>query len=535
MGTLREKLGLDEDQRSLLRTMPEDQTVRASALQQKDMERHRCQATRVPTCASCSIPTDCLAVGANEVSDIDGPTTAFKAAVAEATNRDREIEAEEDDASCSEDSHNLSQVDPGAVSRSNIRSKPVTLQDKGVEATEPKKSAAEKKADGDPRLKLPRKRKNDLTNSANAREDGVSGGPGVSLKRNRIVPPGADPPPGKRTKQVTHSLNAVDDTRHGKQPKLKLASVVSSLHCQGKKQNVKESYNNSRNGETTSHERLNNRRRNIAVSAKANDNVSMGDFAECSQSKSKRKRKVGEAVSLADGRQRRGRSVPCATCRSDTRTRRGTSRNSRVTPQESHVDAASRQTPQRKKKQKASKRDARVQNGDVGSTINVSETESQQGWAVIRDALRSQTEWADTSLHDIDAADSNGLRKSSNWKTDKHSDAACSSRWERRIRPRRTNYLEPGAFLTPRLLTRPDSTYLDIVAGETVLVNHIDRDPCRWEAADEVELVACQDGNTPHGYRDGSGRICRLYRQYLDIVNGEVLRQVACELWEYVS
>ncbi|KAI8520731.1 hypothetical protein Bbelb_004850 [Branchiostoma belcheri] len=532
MGTLREKLGHDEDQRSLLCAMPEDQTVKASSLQLKDVERHRCHATRVPACASCSIPTDCLAVGAHKVSDIDGPTTS-KAVVSGTKNRDRDIEAKEDDASCSEDSHNLSQVDPGAVSRSYIRSKPVTLQNKGIEATEiePKKSAVEMKADGGSRLKLPRKRTIDLTDSGDASEEGVSGSAGVNLKRNQIVPLGAEPPPGKRTKRVSHLPKSVDDTKHGKQPKLKRAIAVSSQNCQGKK--AKESYNNTGNGETTSHKRRNNRRKNIAVTAKANGNVSMGDFGECSQSKSKRKKQVGEAVSFADVRQRRGRSVPCATCRSDTRTRRGTSRNSRVTPQESHVDAASRQRLQRKKKQKAPERDFRVEN-DTGTT-HVSETESQQGWAVIRDALRSQTEWADTSLHDIDAADSNGLRKSSNWKTDKHSDAACSSRWERRIRPRRTNYLEPGAFLTPRLLTRPDSTYLDIVAGETVLVNNIEHDPCRWEAADEVELVACQDGNTPHGYRDGSGRICRLYRQYLDIVNGEVLRQVACELWEYVS
>ncbi|CAH1224868.1 Hypp31 [Branchiostoma lanceolatum] len=427
------------------------------------------------------------------------------------------------------DSRKLCQANLQAASRSNITSMWDTLERKGVGpsalATKPRKRKVDK-TDGGSRLKLPRKRKNGVTESEYGNGEEVSG-VHLGQKRCRIVQLGADPQSRKHTRRVTDPLQTALDTKRCKQSKLKRSSSVSSLDWQGKEQEDTESHDYVGIGAAASPERRETHRETSAIESTANANVSTGDFRECSQSKSRRKRqRANKTVG-----QSRGRSVLCAPCKSKTRNRRRNTPKPSVTA--SKIHDVSRSTPQRREEQKASDKDCHTTNGDAFGTIGVTDNESQ-GWTVIRDALRSQTEWTDISLHAA-SADSNALRKSSKRKAEKHGNAVCSSKWERRHKPKKTDCLEPGTLLSPRLLLRPDSTYYDVVAGETVLVNHIDDDPCKWEAADEVELVACQDGNTPRGYRDASGRICRVYRQYLDIVNGEVLRRVASELWEYVN
>eukprot|EP00058_Branchiostoma_floridae_P018685 XP_002604174.1 hypothetical protein BRAFLDRAFT_73483 [Branchiostoma floridae] len=488
-------------------------------------ERHQCHAANTPT--SLGIQTDHFVVEAKRDNDVLHAVAGETVAGTKNRNGEAEVEVEE---TCDGESRKLCQADLPAAGRFNIRS--VTTEEEGVglgalAVALTQKNRKVDEAYGSSRLKLPaRKRKNDLTDC------GPCGVGGRSQKKSRVVPLGDAPQPRKRTKQAIHSLHTVLHTKHIKQSKLKRAS--GSLDCHGKKQEVKESHGKA--GTASQERRCNSQEQNTMTST-ADGRVSMEDFGKCSQSKTKRrkrkssKKKAGEAFRTTDVNQSRDKSVLCAACSSKTWKGGMASQKPGATV---NVNGASRSKSQRRsrKQQKVSKRE--YSNNYVASAIDDIDTENaNQGWAVIRDTLRSQTELADTSLHaDVD---SNAFQKLSKRETDKHRDSGSSSRWERRYKPRKTDYLEPGESLSPRQLLRPDSTYHDFVAGEMVLVNNIIDDPCKWEAVDESELVACQDGNTPQGYRDASGGICRLYREYLDIVNGEVLRQVAIELWEYVS
>ncbi|XP_078619611.1 uncharacterized protein LOC144886749 [Branchiostoma floridae x Branchiostoma japonicum] len=522
--------GDGEDQRSLLQAMLEDQSVTASVSENTDPERHQCHAANTPT--SLGIQTDHFVVEAKRDNDVLHAVAGETVAGTKNRNGEAEVEVEE---TCDGESRKLCQADLPAAGRFNIKSRSVTPEEEGVglgalAVALTQKNRKVDEAYGSSRLKLPaRKRKNDLTDC------GPCGVGGRSQKKSRVVPLRDAPQSRKHTRRTIPSFHTFQNTKDIKQSKLKRASGVSSLDCHGKNKEVMESHDNVRIGETTSQERwAGTRGEKGATTLTANDRVSRQD--KCSQSKSQgrkcrgARKKAGKAIRTTDVNQSRGQSVLCAACSSKTRTRGIALQKVDAT---ANVNGVSRSTSRRRKQQKASKRECIMKNYHTASAIDDVNTENaNQGWAVIRNTLRSQTKWDDTSLH---AADSNAFQKLSKRETDKHWDSGSSSRWERRYKPRKTDYLEPGESLSPRLLLRPDSTYHDFVAGEMVLVNNIIDDPCKWEAADESELVACQDGNTPQGYRDASGRICRLYREYLDIVNGEVVRQVASELWEYVS